>query len=137
MLGQPSGNWTKLDPQVIAPAGSGVYVIRTANAKPVGRLRGTSDLIYIGQGNLRVRLKTHANFRADFRDKGWLLWLIAKDATVGGLEVAFAQSPDPRSAENTLLFRYLTEHLARNHWSANDASSTRSLTDGDPRGSVA
>ena len=100
ILGQPTGNWTQLG-KAIAPAVSGVYVIRTANARPVGRLRGASDLIYIGQGNLRARLKAHT--------RGWLLGLI--HTAVGGLEVAFARSPDPRRDEITLLFRYLTDHL--------------------------
>ena len=110
VLRLPTGKWTKLD-RVIAPDSTGVYFIRTANEKPVGRLRGTSDLIYIGQGNLRDRLKAHANFSTDFGDKGWLLGLIA-DATGGGLEVAFAQPLDPPPlAENTLLVQYFTEHL--------------------------
>jgi len=111
MLGLPSGDWDRFDGTLSAPALSGVYVIRIASGKTVGRLRGESDLIYIGQGNLRVRTKAHANLRRDFRGKGWVLWLIAGADSVGGLEIAFFRCANPRQAENTLLFRYLTEHL--------------------------
>jgi hypothetical protein len=84
----PLGEWEELTPRYCAPCCSGVYAVRTAGGKPVGRLSGSSDLIYIGEGDLQARLKAHVNSRWDFEDKGWMLDLIARQ--VSGLEVRFS-----------------------------------------------
>jgi hypothetical protein len=94
-----------------APPCLGLYVIRVTDAKAIGRLRGNSDLIYIGQGDLRGRAKAHRNLRSDFKGKGWLLHLITTGGSVGGLEIAFFPCENPKQREDELLFKYFTEHL--------------------------
>ena len=106
---EPLGEWEKLTPRYSAPRCSGVYAVRTAGGKPVGRLEGTSDLIYIGEGDLQARLKAHLNSRSDFEDKGWMLDLIAKQ--VSGLEVRCFRSDDTRGDETLLLTAYFKEHF--------------------------
>lgn len=105
------GEWVRFGGSLNAPACPGVYVIRMAGAKTIGRLRDNSDLIYIGQGKLRVRSKAHRSLRPDFKGKGWLLHLIATDRSVGGLEIAFFRCANPKQCEDELLFKYFTEHL--------------------------
>lgn len=47
MLGTPLSGWQKLDAEETAKStsGSGVYVIRVLDGKPVGRLKGSSDIL--------------------------------------------------------------------------------------------
>lgn len=108
-LGPPIGGWIKWDEMLKPPQFLGVYILRTAGARTVGRVIGRSDLIYIGQGDLPKRMKAHLNFRSDLRDKAWLLSLIAD--SVGGLEIGFFRCGDARQAENDLLFTYFKDHL--------------------------
>lgn len=75
----------------------------------MGRLRGESDLIYIGECDLRARLKAHVSSRPDFEDKGWLLTLIAKRLL--GLEVRCFRSDYTERDEAELLLTYFKEHL--------------------------
>jgi hypothetical protein len=111
LLGSTNDKWAKFAGALNAPACLGVYVIRIAGAKTIGRLRGNSDLIYIGQGKLRLRTKAHRNLRSDFRGKGWLLHLITTGGSVGELEIGFFPCENPEQSENELLFRYFTDHL--------------------------
>ncbi len=108
-LGAPVGGWQDLQ-QVdqIGPESRGVYVIRIAGAKRLGRLKGDSDLVYIGSGNIGKRLKAHADFRPDLKDKGWLLTWIACEKM---LEVGFFLCDQPERVEADLLVDYLVAHL--------------------------
>ena len=90
-----------------SPSSQGVYVIRTANGTPVGRVKGESDLIYIGSGHLKARLKAHLNPRSDLKDK-WLISLIAKNMQ---LEVGLFAVEDLQKKESDLLWSYLVDHL--------------------------
>jgi hypothetical protein len=104
---EPLGEWGEFSSRYNAPGGSGVYAVRMSEARPVGRLRGTSDLIYIGQGDLQARLK--ANSRSDFEDTGWIFHLIVKEGLQ--LEVRCYRSNNTKCDEEQLLLRYLREHL--------------------------
>ena len=106
---EPLGEWEELSPRYGAPPSFGVYAIRMFGGKPVGRLKGASDLIYIGEGDIQARLRAHVNSRSDFEDKGWMLDLIAKH--VSRLEVRCFRSDDTKNDETQLLTAYFKEHL--------------------------
>src|SRR5260370_8802621 len=66
----------------------GVYVFRLSAAKCFPRIKGESDIVYIGttedgQGTVRKRLIAHRNACADER-----FWLVRIQAEIGQLEVA-------------------------------------------------
>jgi hypothetical protein len=91
-----------------APASPGTYIFRLANAQQRGRLKGFSDLVYIGAAtNLRRGLKNHLRLRADNIDVGWQLERVAKE--VGALELAWKElekQEDPKRDETKLLRQY-------------------------------
>jgi len=73
-FGKQSGCWMPFDEHAAKSSlARGVYVIRFADGLKVGRLRGKSDIVYIGSGRIGTRLRAHAGLRPDFKDKGWLL----------------------------------------------------------------
>lgn len=85
----------------------GVYVIRIADGLKVGRLRGESDIVYIGSGSIGTRLKAHAGLRSDFKDKGWLLSWIRLERR---MEVCFFECSGAAALEGDLLMEYLFAH---------------------------
>ena len=106
---EPFGDWEEFSSRYNAPTCSGVYAIRISGARPVGRLKGASDLIYIGEGNLQARLKAHLISRSDFYDTGWIFHLIVKAGLP--LEVRCFRSNNTKGDEEQLLLKYLKEHL--------------------------
>jgi len=109
-LGQPNYQWRCFDPSTVkrVPTSKGVYVIRLAHGKTRQRLKGESDVIYIGSGNVKTRLSAHLNFRQDFKDKGWLIGLIARWCP---LEFGSFAVASPAEAEQGLIIEFLKEHL--------------------------
>lgn len=109
-LGSAVFKWLCFDSKGIEelPDCEGVYVIRMAHGKTMGRLKGDSDIIYIGCGKVKTRLSAHLNPRSDFADKGWLITLVKKEYK---LEFGYFVSPIPANEELELLLGYLKEHL--------------------------
>ena len=69
ILGLEFHGWRKWqDPTEGLPDALGVYVIGTANEKPISRLKGESDVVYIGQGKIKRRIISHKTVRPDLRD---------------------------------------------------------------------
>ena len=94
------------------PNASVVYVIRIKDGRAVGRLKGTSDIVYIGRtGKIKTRSAAHRKVRPDLRDKGWHLALIEYDKEIELLEIAFFTFEDSERVEAELLFRYFQDHL--------------------------
>lgn len=99
------------------PARPGVYALRLASPPLIGRLRGESDVIYIGhagkgKGGLRGRLKQHLSPRSDVVDLGWRLPGVTE--TRGPLEFAWKESDSgmhAKTEEGFWLCRYCQEHL--------------------------
>jgi hypothetical protein len=85
----------------------GVYVIRIADGLKLGRLRGESDIVYIGSGTIGTRLKAHAGLRLDLKDKGWVLTWIGCEKR---LQVCFFECADLVALEGDLLVEYLCAH---------------------------
>jgi len=106
--------WRKLqDRTTDLPNVPGVYVIRTENRKPVGRLRGKSDIVYIGQTrNIKSRVGSHKRVGSNPAAVSMHLDIIAPE--VGALGFAYSVCKEPqeaKSAESTLLLRYFQDHL--------------------------
>ncbi len=109
--------WLKWGPEVIrkAPGFPGVYAFRLAE-KAFGRLRGESDLVYIGctnspDGTINRRLSDHLPSRADVLDVADRL----RDAQkVGELEIAWkvtATSDEAIDEEARLLRHCYWDHF--------------------------
>ncbi|MGA7080553.1 MAG: hypothetical protein WBQ43_01420 [Terriglobales bacterium] len=112
ILNVPTPKWMRLERSTVDRPFDhlGVYVIRIASGKPVGRLKGQSDVIYIGSGQIETRVKAHSRPRFNFKDKGSLLAWIAADVSIGELEVAFFPCQKHKEVESDLLFGYLQDH---------------------------
>ena len=101
--------WSNLDIRRV-PSSIGVYVFRFAGGLSLQRVSGSSDIVYVGQGIIRDRLRAHGDPDwTEWKDSGWLIFMIA-----GGkeLEVAWQEMSenDARSAEAEILEEYLVDH---------------------------
>jgi hypothetical protein len=92
-----------------APKLPGVYIFQVDQGKSIHRLKGESDIIYVGstargRGGLRQRLRSHSGSR--------LLKLIK--AEIGGITVSWKDVPTHEKAlfeEAEILWEYLQVHL--------------------------
>jgi hypothetical protein len=94
----------------LAPSSVGVYVFRRITGSVICRVRGTSEIVYVGSGNIQNRLRTHHNPDwGSFKDSGWLISLIASGAP---LEITWREMPgeDARLVEGEILEEYLLDH---------------------------
>jgi hypothetical protein len=103
-----------------APSTPGVYVFKLAGGESLCRLKGKSDIVYIGRtkkgkvrtGSVQRRLKQHLRTREDKIDIGYRIERVLKE--IGRLEVAwrsFDADADAQSHEAELLERYDTDHI--------------------------
>jgi len=108
-FGKGSECWMPFDEHAAEKLGlmRGVYVIRIADGLKLGRLRGESDIVYIGSGTIGTRLKAHAGLRLDLKDKGWVLTWIGCEKR---LQVCFFECADLVALEGDLLVEYLCAH---------------------------
>ena len=102
-------DWRQCDATSI-PSSPGIYAFRIGGGVAVPRVRGQSDILYIGSSmvNLRMRLRKHHQMRTA---ESLLLNLI--ETHLGQSEVGWA-SLDQASAfatESDLIFKYSQEHL--------------------------
>jgi len=93
------------------PQSPGIYLFRTAKGSLIPRVRGASDLVYIGSGKIRDRLKAHS--RQDWKKwtgTGWVICLIMREKglEVGWREMAEAQA---RLEEGEILEQFLVDHF--------------------------
>jgi len=109
------GNWERWPAAIDkAPGSPGVYVFRLAAAKAFPRIKGESDIVYIGttedgQGTVRRRLIDHRNCCSDER-----YWLHRIETEIGQLEIAwrsFAEHSDAQWIESNLLATYVQDHI--------------------------
>src|SRR6266849_2946016 len=83
-------NWMKWSLGVFrdVPRKPGVYVLRLAEGRPHQRLKGESDIIYIGCAiKIQDRLKSHLNVRTIERNTAFYLQRIQQE--VGPLQVSW------------------------------------------------
>ena len=92
-----------------APASPGAYVLQLGQGRSIHRLKGESDIIYVGStargsGGLKQRLRSH--------NKSRLLNLIKTE--IGKIEVSWKVVATHESAlfeEAEILWKYLQDHL--------------------------
>ncbi len=111
-LGLDADSWKRFPHgnHMVAPSSTGVYVFRFAGGREIGRVYGTSDIIYVGSGKLRGRLRAHANPDWEhWDDSGWLIAfiLMGMEAEVAWLELPLDQA---QARESDLLGLYLLDH---------------------------
>ena len=100
-----------------APMKPGVYVFRLSRTEQLRRLKGESDILYIGatkkgSRTLRDRLRDHLRLRDDKKDLGCRLERVIKE--VAPLEVAWKQfenHADAQDLERKLLAEYTDSHI--------------------------
>jgi hypothetical protein len=100
-----------------APSAPGVYVFRMAGGRLARRLKGKSDIVYIGStvatnGSLRKRLAQHLPPRQD--PTGIAARILRVEQEVGSLEIAWATCPDnykSQALESELLDKYCADHI--------------------------
>jgi hypothetical protein len=92
-----------------APKSPGIYMFHVDQGKSIHRLKGASDIIYVGstargRGGLRQRLRCHSRSR--------ILKLI--NTEVGEIMVSWKDAPTNEKAlfeEAEILWKYLQDHL--------------------------
>jgi hypothetical protein len=100
--------WTDRVPKT-APTSPGVYMFLLGEGKTIHRLKGESDIIYVGStarggGGLKQRLRCHS--------KSSLLNLIKSE--IGEIEISWKVVPTHERAlfeEAEILWKYLQDHL--------------------------
>lgn len=89
----------------------GVYIIRTD--KSFGRLKGSSDILYIGKTNTKGGFKTR--MKQYFNPGPSQLTNIRINNFLNNnhvfMEILFLKDNDPESLERDLLKKYMEEHL--------------------------
>ena len=93
-----------------APRDKGTYVIRRAHGEKFGRLRGCSDILYIGstesKGGLRSRLRQYLRPG----QKRQTAIRVNQALNKYEAEVAWCPNRSPRNLEHNLLRAYLGDH---------------------------
>jgi hypothetical protein len=96
-----------------APLAPGIYVFRLAERKTIPRMRGASDIVYIGRSvKIRNRFKDHLRVIEVERDVAYRLQRVQQE--IGRLEVSWESydAPDKaKDAERLLLAQYETDHI--------------------------
>jgi len=104
--------WILLNEKCVkkTPKQPGAYVIRKGGGQRFGRLRGKSDILYIGsteaKGGLRQRLRQYLHPGPT----QWTNRRINKLLIKYKMEVAWCTCNEPGNLEHQLLRRYLKEH---------------------------
>ena len=109
------GEWREWGRSMVleAPLTSGIYVFRQAERKTIPRMRGASDIIYIGRSaKIRNRFRDHLRVMEVERNVAYRLRRVQRE--VGRLEVSWECYGTPekaKDAERLLLARYDGDHL--------------------------
>src|SRR5574337_705244 len=107
--------WTKWSHSTMwdAPAVSGIYVFRLPEGKTIHRLKGESDILYIGcSTKLRNRFRDHSKAIGVERNIGYRLQRVERH--LGALEVSWETyecAENAKDAERLLLARYEADHM--------------------------
>ncbi len=103
-------DWIDLTSQdiTIVPTKPGVYAIRMKNGVRFGRLRGESDIVYMGRTakGLRGRLRQYFNPDPTQLTNRRVNQLMRRY----DLEVAWKEDQNPSITEHNLLLQYVTDH---------------------------
>lgn len=105
-------NWRPLRSQILdeAPSEHGLYVFRTKGGRKFGRLRGESDIIYVGstrsQGGIRRRVYSHLHPGRTQATNIRSQWLQERVQ----MEVAWDIGKNAEDKESVVLVLYLQDH---------------------------
>lgn len=93
------------------PKSPGVYLFRIAGGAALPRVKSGSDIVYVGSGVVRDRLRAHS--RQDWKNwsgTGWVIRLISLEK---GQEVAWQELSRGRamSVEGDVLQQFLVDHF--------------------------
>jgi hypothetical protein len=96
-----------------APLGPAIYVFRLAEGKTIQRLKGDSDILYIGcSTKLRNRLKGHLKVITVERNTAYRLQRVVTE--IGHPEVSwesYDNADRAKDAERLLLTKYEADHI--------------------------
>jgi hypothetical protein len=107
--------WKKWNQDIVwdAPLGPGIYVFRLANGKTIQRLKGDSDILYIGSSTkLRNRFKGHLKVVSVERNTAYRLQRVERE--IGHLGVSWESHDNADKAkdvERLLLTEYEADHI--------------------------
>jgi len=93
-----------------APEQPGVYVIRITQGRCFGRLKGKSDILYIGSCEAKKGLRQRLQQYLHPGPTQWTNRRVNQLAKEYQMEVAWCLCDEPRNFEHDLLIRYLKDH---------------------------
>ncbi len=93
-----------------APEDNGVYVLRQAGGKLFGRLKGASDILYIGSSICQGGLKQRLSHYFHPGPTQWTNLRINSFLSKYKMEIAWFVCDEPVNLEHSLLKRYLDDH---------------------------
>lgn len=104
--------WCTFDKRVLAnvPAKGGVYVIRLAGARRIGRLQGESDILYIGSNESEGGLRQRFSHYFHPGPTQWTNRRVHELMKRYSMEIAWFVSSNPINLENNLLKQYVKDH---------------------------
>ncbi len=104
--------WSAFDKTVLGrvPAQKGVYVIRLANARKIGRLKGESDILYIGSNQSEGGLKQRFSHYFHPGPTQWTNRRVHDLMEKYSMEIAWFVCKNPVNLENSLLKQYVKDH---------------------------
>jgi hypothetical protein len=94
-----------------APSETGTYFLRMAGGLHFGRLKGSSDILYIGSTEGRDGLKGRLSDHLHPAKEDWTSQRIKSLSAMYKIEVAWSQNDSPRHLELLSLRQCLTENL--------------------------
>ena len=101
-----------LDEKIIrhVPKHPGVYVIRNSQGRCFGRLKGKSDILYIGSTQAKNGLRQRLQQYLHPGPTQWTNRRINQLVEKYQMEVSWSLSSEPRNFEHQLLKKYLNDH---------------------------
>jgi hypothetical protein len=115
----PDFDWVQWNRRILqdAPKKPGIYVFRLSGKQPVQRVKGQSDIVYVGcttrgKGTIRRRLREHLTEKKIERNTAHYLQRVQKE--VGKLEVSWkvlGTHRDAMDVERILLAEYEEDHI--------------------------
>jgi len=109
-LDQQFCSWTDLVDGALAgvPEDQGVYVFRLKGGKVFGRLRGESDILYIGSTKKGLRSRIYQYLHPG--PTQWTNIRVGKLREKYQIELSWSKDRNPKAAEHNLLVRYFRDH---------------------------
>jgi len=104
--------WSAFDKTVLGkvPAQKGVYVIRLADARKIGRLQGESDILYIGSNQSEGGLKQRFSHYFHPGPTQWTNRRVHDLMEKYSMEIAWFICKNPVNLENSLLKQYVKDN---------------------------